>query len=642
MKKIILISLLAVFACNGFAQTQKLDSLENVLSTKTLNPNEQLSIYDVLCREYRHNNLEKFFLYANKGLKLAEKEKNQKVILDFNKHMGEFYAFKGKFDTTLVYYDKVLNLSVKLGDKEMEAIMYGSIGNVYSMQGKDSIALEYYKRALPIYENLGDKKNYIKNLSNIAGLHTSLLNHQQAIYYLEQAKEIAEEIDDIECKMYVYYGLANTYSMEGKFDESIDYGLKSLDISRIIGHKQAEIVCLSILAYNYCRTTRDYDKAEQYALECLHYAEIYGDPRLFITAWSILSTVYLYQERYKDAEIVSLKSWEADSTINMENLNTLSNLTSAYIKLGEQDKAIYFFKKCLDLLVKYSDQNFNNAIANMEVKYETEKKEMRITALEEEKKLYAIISIAGIAILLLAFGLLLFRHRHNIQKRKLLEQQRELSEQKIKQLEQEKQLIASQAVIDGETAERTRLARDLHDGLGGMLSVVKLNLRDMKGYALIENTDVGNFNRAVEMLDLSIAELRRVSHHIMPDLSSGLKMPLEDFCRSIPEAKFRFFGDDSHLDNRLKITVYRCAHELINNAIKHARATEINVQLVIDGNLISLSVQDDGIGFDVDRAIKGLGLENVRARAAIYNGKVNIYSSPEKGGTEVNVEIELA
>jgi len=97
-----------------------------------------------------------------------------------------------------------------------------------------------------------------------------------------------------------------------------------------------------------------------------------------------------------------------------------------------------------------------------------------------------------------------FRQRFNTQKRKLSEQQRELAEQKVKQLAQEKQLVATQAVLDGETAERSRLARDLHDGLGGMLSVVKLNLKDMKPFAILEGGDMEHFGKALGMLDQSI------------------------------------------------------------------------------------------------------------------------------------------
>lgn len=628
MKKTVIICLAAIFACNMFAQQQTIDSLINLLSTEKLSGKEQINIYGTLCRELKNSNIPMLLTYSEEGLQLAKKEHDKRMMAEFYKHSGDGYYLTGKVDAALIYLDKALELAVEIKDREYEAVILGSIGNLHNTQRNYNAAIECYKKAGDIFENMGKKESYLLTLTNIAGIHVELGNYSQAKEYLEKAKQIAEETDNPQSKLHVYYNLGNIASRENRNEESIEYNLKCLEISRAIGHVQAEIMSLSALAYDYCKGTKEFDKAEKYALECLQKAETYGAPRVMTTAWGILSVVYLYQKRFKECETVSLKAWEADSTLSMDNINTLINLTSAYIYLNDENNAIHYFKKCVELLMKHSDQEFKTAIADMEIKYETAKKELTIDKLEKEHTLYTWIIAISVMGVLLVLCLLYVRQR--------------LNRQKIKQLEQEKQLVASQAVIDGEAAERTRLARDLHDGLGGMLSVVKLNLKDMKGYSLIENTDVANFSKAVEMLDKSIAELRRVSHHIMPDLSSGLKIPLEDFCRSIPEANFRFFGDDEHLDNRIKITVYRCAHELINNAIKHAKATTINVQLTVDERLISLSVQDDGSGFDPDKTVKGLGLESVKARVAIYNGKVNIYSSPEKGGTEINMEIELS
>ena len=134
-----------------------------------------------------------------------------------------------------------------------------------------------------------------------------------------------------------------------------------------------------------------------------------------------------------------------------------------------------------------------------------------------------------------------------------------------------------------------------------------------------------------------------MAHNLMPESLShcGLKAALEDFCRSIPIADFRFFGEDTHLDNRLEVLIYRCAYELVNNAMKHAEASRINVQLTVDARLVSLSVQDDGRGFDPDTVTYGAGFTNIRNRISAYNGKISVYSSPG-AGTEVTIEIELA
>lgn len=163
----------------------------------------------------------------------------------------------------------------------------------------------------------------------------------------------------------------------------------------------------------------------------------------------------------------------------------------------------------------------------------------------------------------------------------------------------------------------------------------------MKSYSIIDEADVNRFFNALEMLDQSIIEFRRVAHHLMPEtiLRNGLKVSIEDLCRSIPNAHFQYFGANRRLDNRLEVMLYRCTFELVNNAIKHSKAQNINIQLVIDDRLISLTVQDNGKGFDPKTVTYGVGLENIKTRVSAYNGKINIYSAPGSG-TEINIEIE--
>jgi signal transduction histidine kinase len=270
----------------------------------------------------------------------------------------------------------------------------------------------------------------------------------------------------------------------------------------------------------------------------------------------------------------------------------------------------------------------------MEVKYETEKKEALIVSLEKEKELLIWLGVAAILLLMLLIGLLFYRHRLYLQKRKLAEQQ-------LQQLEQEKQLRATQAELDGETSERARLARDLHDELGGLLSVVRLNMSEIKSQSSLEQQDAIRFSNASDILDKAIVEMRRIAHHMMPEslLQHGLQTSLEDFCQAIEGVNFQFYGDARSLDDRLAVVLYRCTYELVANASKHANATLINVQFLIDENLISLTVQDNGTGFDPETVKAGAGLNNIKKRISVYKGKINIDSSPEKG-TEITIEIE--
>ncbi|MDR1553468.1 MAG: tetratricopeptide repeat protein, partial [Prevotellaceae bacterium] len=435
MKKIIIICLTALLACNMNAQTN-VDSLVNVLETQKLTAKEQLELYEKICEIYRNNDLKKFIFYTNKGLQLAEKENSKEMICDFYRYVGDGYNLYGKYDTAIIYYEKALALAVETADRECEATIYRSLGSIY-ITNNSNVAIEYYLKALNIAESISDKKNISLTFSNIAEYHRILRNHERAVYYAEKAKTIAEEINYDYGKICAYYTLGD---IEADIDKSIDYNFKMVEIARRIGDKNAESFGLQALGYDYCLGKHEYDKAEKYALDCLQVAEEYGATSSFAAAFTVLSFVYLYQKRYEECKDAVLKAWAIDS-FDMQ-LSTLTNLAAAYLYMGDLDSAHSFFVRYVYRIEELSNKQFQEALAETEIKYETEKKELRIAALEKEKTLYTWIIIVSAVAALFAFGILFYRHKLNIQKRKQAEQQ-------IKQLEQEKQLIATQALIDG-------------------------------------------------------------------------------------------------------------------------------------------------------------------------------------------------
>jgi len=267
---------------------------------------------------------------------------------------------------------------------------------------------------------------------------------------------------------------------------------------------------------------------------------------------------------------------------------------------------------------------------DLEIKYESEKKQAQINLLEKDKKLQSIyvFALMGSSVFVIVLGFFYFRNQKR--KRLLIEKDAELKTQRISELEKEKQLTASQALLDGESAERKRLARDLHDGLGGMLSVVKLNLINMKGNAILPETDVPAFHNALEMLDSSIRELRRVAHNLMPEslMRYGLKPALNDFCRTIDRVKLHFFGDEQRIDEKYEVAIFRIAQELVNNAIKHSGAEQINVQVIQEKTRINLVVQDNGVGFDTNtlQPEKTTGIRSIRSRVESLGCQLEILS----------------
>ncbi|MGB2704389.1 MAG: sensor histidine kinase, partial [Chitinophagaceae bacterium] len=214
----------------------------------------------------------------------------------------------------------------------------------------------------------------------------------------------------------------------------------------------------------------------------------------------------------------------------------------------------------------------------------------------------------------------------------------------------EKQLAATEAVLQGEEQERTRLAKDLHDGLGGMLSGIKYSFQTMKGNLIMTPDNAQAFERSMDMLDSSIKEMRRVAHNMMPEalVKFGLETALKDFCNDINQSgalqiNYQSIGmENAKVEQTTAVTIYRIVQELINNTMKHASAKTAIVQLSKVGNEISVTVEDDGIGFNpvILQGTKGIGWSNIQSRVEYLKGKLDVQSEPGKG-TSVHIELSI-
>ena len=635
-----------LFAISSVVQANRFaDSLLNILQTKKLPLDKQMGLYYQITESYASNDMKNTYRYGHKGLALAEEANDKLMIAIFYRYICSTYAYKASYDTTYMYMQVQQKIGEELQNEYLLQHVYFGYGNFYARQGIFDKAIESYQKAIDFYhaEDKDDQdkaylnyyipiRTYTLTLGNIGECYRRMDNPERAMYYLKQAQDIItkEYMNDHSCISQVYRELGYVHFAQGDMDKALEYQLKVLNLSINQVH---ESDCKEALIKIYI-IKKQYDKALEYAHDCLRLAKSLGDPYIDIIAWNSFANIYRAQGKYKECKLAAMNAWNIDSTSVDTAPISASNLAYANLFLGNRDEAIYFFKKNEELNEKKNSREFQITLANMEVKYETKNKEMRIFVLEREKQLYVWLCIGGVVTFCMFLGILFFRHRLNVEKRRLAEQQ-------IIQLKQEKQLAITQALLDGETAERSRLARDLHDGLGGMLSVVRLYLKEvLNELALIEQDN--RFDKAMKMLDESISELRRVAHHMAPEslVRYGLRVSLEDFCRAIPIAHFQYIGGDFRIDNYLEIVIYRCSYELINNALKYAKASNINVQLLIDDNIVALTVRDDGVGFDLNAKSLGTGLKNLEARILVYNGKMNLYSSPD-GGTEVTIEIEM-
>ncbi|WP_461534127.1 tetratricopeptide repeat-containing sensor histidine kinase [Sinomicrobium sp.] len=614
---------------------QNLDSLEQALKKQDITASEKIKLYDDLSWFYNSVDVKRSLTFGKKGLELAKKNGDKKMEATFYRNMGVAYFMGSVYDTATIYLDKAKPIALQLNDYRMQASIYNTYANIYRVQSAYDKAIENYLNAAQVLETNKDLHKLTLVYSNIGGTYQIIHNYEQALFYLKKAEKLAIQNGDDEGLVSVYISLSDIglYNDIPK-EESISYAQRAIELCRKIGNKFSENKALQTLAKIYYHHD-DYDKAEPLALQSVSQAKKLGFPRLIAEGLSLVTSIYLYQGRYTESIAIARETLKIDSTDTNISISVYSNLAQAYAYLGNPDSTQTYLNHYRVTVDKFANQSYQSSLSAMEVKYETEKKELKITALEKQRQLYIWLGIAGTVILLIALAFAFIRYRLAVSRRKLAEKEKQ-------QLEQERQLVAVQATLDGEAAERSRLAKDLHDGLGGMLSAVKLNLPQLKGdAAVLETIDVNRFQKALGMLDDSIQELRRVAHHMMPEslLRYGLKISLSDFCDAIPAADFHYFGDEARLPEKLEIMVYRCIHELVNNALKHAEASHINVQLIQEDDRLSFTVQDNGKGFDQHTATEGMGLHNIRQRVEAFKGQLNIYSTPK--GTEVHVELEL-
>ena len=593
-----------------------IDSLKYQLNTQPLSAKQQMEFYANIAGAYHPFELDSAIVYRFKSLALAQTLNEYEMMMDNHLELGLYYSFKGIYDEAFNHIDQSLSLAVEHGNlrKEMHAV--ASFGFMYFQQGKYNMSMAYYLKYLPIVEREGWINSCIGCLANLSEINRRLGNWEIALQYLKQAEEKSNNMEEGSYRWLmpqVYNEYAHIYLARGDYNEALRNTLiaDSINVENgTINKCQSKILLASIYLH-----WNDYERAMQYAKESYEQADILKDISLYMDAGKIMSDVYLAQKRYHEAETEAYKAWQIDST-NLEVSRALvHNMALANICMGNTDKAAEYLKKYAELNAQYTEKSFHTTLTDMTFKYETEKKEERIALLEierqmfvKERVLYIGLGVTGI-FLAVSLGIVLSQYVRNARKNQ--------------------QLIASEALQDGEIGERARIANDLHDRLGGSLSAAKIGLK---------NTD--SLQNISDKLEECIIEVREVTNNIMPRSLRlfGLKGALEDLCAQFSNVYFHFFGEDNRIRYNQEYSVYCCARELVNNAQKHSGATNINVQLVQSKKYLTLTVEDNGCGYDEKTVVKGDGLQIIHNRVASCKGKMDIASSPGKG-TETVIEL---
>ena len=625
---------------------RQVDSLERVLATDPPTGKDLRDIYRDLMWGLQETEVEKSMHYARLFIEESIPIGGWRNVCDGYWILGlGYYSLsdygnaKISFDTALEYVERMREYPEKYTedniDDDMSAI-YGSIASLYNTQGLYHEAIEYYTASLAILEKHDWKESQSIVYENIGGMYLAMDNYGQAQSNYSRADSLARLAGDSLRMASVNKSFADLYTATGEYDKALRSAESAYGY--FFSHPEEgeeKAVTLNLLAHIHLDGYDDAAQSETYARQGLALAEELGMPREVAAAKAIIAEIHLSRGEWRAAERTALDALSADDIEPANTLSLYGILAQVYARLGDADRSVFYFNRHDSLQSTWATRHYQSAIREMETRYETEKIQTRVATLEDEKRLITWLGVAAGAVLLLALAALFFIWRWTAQRKRLAEQQ-------IVQLEQEKQLVATQALLDGEVQERARLARDLHDGLGSLLSATRLNFEGIQKDVTLDAESKKRFETAIGTLDESMHEMRRVAHHLMPDalVRFGLKTALSDFCTTIPSAEFVYYGYEQRFDRKLEVVIYRIAHELINNALRHAGAERILVQIVQEADRVALTVQDDGRGFDPATETQGMGLQSIRARVASFGGTMDLRSSVENG-TEINVEFQI-
>ena len=625
-----------MFLQSQLAHSQNADSIIKAHTGK----NGRINVDSVIARGkvYFYTNPPLADELARKMRMVAEAQNDPLPLARTYNALGTIYMqIAVNFDSAIHYLGLAEQIFRNQDSKEAligEGGVNHNYATIYQIKAEYLKAIEHYLDAIKLFEEAGEKK--AAPFSNVSTLYALLNDNQQAEKYAREAISVANSAGDEFMEATASINLVDALSKMGRHEETpgplkvaYDYGIKYNDPYKKLLYHLNHGIYLQKHKNDLPAAIKEFEIS-------VRMADSLADDFEIMRNHAQIAEAYLLNKQYPDAAAAARRTMELAEKLEAKDKQQVGLSVLAQTQAFNQDfsSAYLLMHRAFQLKDSVFDEENQRQVAYLETVFQTEQKEQRISVLEKERILNVIIAMASILALL---GIILSLY----QRQKRVRTEKELAEQRINQLEKEKQLVATQAVLDGETTERTRLARDLHDGLGSMLSVVKFNLPPLKTGAVLEEEEVQRFQHAIGLLDEFIHELRRVAHHLMPEalVRFGLKASLSDFCSAIPIARFHYFGNEERLPQKLENLIYRCAHELVNNALKHAGATQINAQLIQDSERISFTLEDNGKGFDVDSAKAGMGLKNIRQRVESYKGKFDIYSSGK--GTEAIIEIDL-
>lgn len=617
------------------AQT-RIDSLKKAIKAK--NNNNYTSLLIELCWEYRYHNPDSARIYGYEALKLSRQQKSIKLEVEALHNLAVSYEAQGDYKKALANNLNALILRKQLNDELKTANTLNNIGIAYDELGNFSLALKYYNQAYKTYK----RKQHIEGIAmvsiNLGILFKAHKDYKNVIKYYREANTIYTQLKKPREVAFTEANLGSVYYYTKQYDSCIYYSLKAQKTFK-------ELNILQFLPLTYTNAGIGYAAIgqNQKALDFLNTSvslnSKYNNRKELAFAHIHLAKLMLKLKKLKEARENANKAINLAEAIGaskevMDAKEVLANIAEQEGSFKEAYNLHLAASKIKDSLFQ---QDKTKLISDYQVRYQTEKKEQRIKSLNQQSTIQQLkikeknlwLTIAGFIIVGGAFaGYLIYSRR------KLMEQSR-LQAEINKQQEE-----TTKAVISAEENERARIASELHDGVGQLLSTALMNMNSLVAQLQYQsNNEKEKAQNTLTLINESYDEMRSISHQMMPNalIKAGLTSAVKDFVNKIDKDKIKvsldIVGLNDRLDQQLESVLYRVIQETVNNVIKHAQATKLAIQFLKDEDGVAITIEDNGKGFDTSMLNEnsGIGLKNMMSRIAFLKGNIDFDSSPGNG-----------
>ena len=546
---------------------------------------------DFLKRDLALQNIELSIRYYKKANNLK-----QVALSIMNK--GNLFLWQGDNQNALLNYFEALRITEKNKFNYQSGLIYKNIGVVFSNQDKQKEALAYANKALQVFIDLKDDEQIAGAYINVGNCYFNQYDADNALYHYKKAEKISEKSNNLENLSFVYNNIGSVY-IEDKKDtlNGLEYIKKAINIRTKQNDLNGLIFCYNNIANIYIGLKK-FDLAEENIIKAKQYAIKANNKRELTESFKLLSFL---NESKKDYQ-----------------------------------KALHFHKLYLKQKDSLINEKNNKDVKELDIKYQTEKKEKQILQQQAEvkqKNSWLLLISSFVIIGLIVFNY--FRTKSKLQK---------------EQLELENKLLEEQSNYKIQE-QRLDISRELHDNVGSQLTFIISILDNLKSSSVqFDDAIDKKIDTLTNFANKSISELRDTIWVLnskqlsLSELKSRMTNFIKDASESVETIQFQFdfeIQNDVQLSSKQAINLYRILQEIVNNAIKHAQAKDISVSISQIENELQITILDNGIGFDYEsKKKKSFGLTNIQNRIQEINGNLEVESNETKG-TNYAIKVKL-